>query len=794
MRHQERRDSKSFLIVDEDYGIPSAVIDNYRAGHDNGPLARLDPRSLLLSMSEYNKPPGYDDVYEYKPTTRSEHGLDYSSLGAQQTYTSQYVGTQAQVPAGLPRSTALSMVPPAQQYSGPHDPVYNQHPDQQYAPQPAYLDTSPRQAPEIISFAPPAGYQGSRVTVYFRSIYDFESPPIQTFLMFGTHRCQSTLMKTAQQNDMYQYELTADAPPFSVTSSPSPTPLRLLFDESLIQWSSPTLDVGSFTYLNTSLYNYLAASPETAEGATRKRKLSPQASPRRSPTKKASFPQLPRPSRISAQPYANTLPANTQIPQFRRPSLPEAYLQQRRVSSEYHPTYSTPAYSAPLPTPQQYYGGQLVGQTTPGLQPPPSPSWAYQHSGVPISRSPSTAAISVGERNPHLRPSPVGGSNPPLVRTSTLQQSPTTPASTIPTFNPYAIYPSNAKANLAIEGELASMADSWSTAEWEARRRLVQFSRSQTGSVISAKFEAVTPEARAPNSICVSCIWWTEKNECYVTSVDTIQLLEALVAVRFTVEEKNRIRRNLEGFRPATVSKAKADSEEFFKLIMGFPNPKPRNIEKDVKVFPWRILATALKKIIGKYATGALHAPGAGPSYTATRNSDAGLGYDTAQAQQYQRATIGASPRSTSSSATSHAYAPAHTLVTTNAYSPHATDSIASSSAGLGQLPLPPDLRLAVPGAVAGAGGHQTTSWHQPSAHYADMAASTQQHNRDAWEYSSYISHSPATGLPGSAPSYGYQQQPMRLPSFSAQPAMSSEARFVPLHDYEDPGQPTTAA
>jgi hypothetical protein len=33
----------------------------------------------------------------------------------------------------------------------------------------------------------------------------------------------------------------------------------------------------------------------------------------------------------------------------------------------------------------------------------------------------------------------------------------------------------------------------------------------------------------------------------YVTSVDTIYLLESLVAVRFTVEEKNRIRRNLEG-------------------------------------------------------------------------------------------------------------------------------------------------------------------------------------------------------------------------------------------------------
>lgn len=86
--------------------------------------------------------------------------------------------------------------------------------------------------------------------------------------------------------------------------------------------------------------------------------------------------------------------------------------------------------------------------------------------------------------------------------------------------------------------------------------------------------------------------------------MDTSHLLEQLVAApnRFSVEEKNRIRRNLEGFHPMTVSKAKADSEEFFKIIMGFPNPKPRNIEKDVKVFPWKILEPALKKIIGKYS------------------------------------------------------------------------------------------------------------------------------------------------------------------------------------------------
>lgn len=170
-------------------------------------------------------------------------------------------------------------------------------------------------------------------------------------------------------------------------------------------------------------------------------------------------------------------------------------------------------------------------------------------------------------------------------------------------FNPYTVYPTNSKAMLKIDGELNTMADKWTPEEWEVKRRLVQFRRSQVGSVITASFEPVTPDDRLPNSICVSCIWWEEKQECYVTSVDTISLLESLVAVRFTVEEKNRIRRNLEGFRPATVSKTKQDSEEFFKLIMGFPNPKPRNIEKDVKVFPWRILGTALKKIIGKYAS-----------------------------------------------------------------------------------------------------------------------------------------------------------------------------------------------
>ncbi|KAF9901897.1 hypothetical protein EC991_005574 [Linnemannia zychae] len=166
-------------------------------------------------------------------------------------------------------------------------------------------------------------------------------------------------------------------------------------------------------------------------------------------------------------------------------------------------------------------------------------------------------------------------------------------------YNPYASLLN--KANLKFSGNMDDMAINWSGEEWESHRRLVQFWRRQDGNDIHCNFAPVAPAERQPNSIVVSCIYWAEKNDCFLTSVDCIYLLESLIAVRFTVEEKNRIRRNLEGFRPITVSKCKPESAEFFKLIMSFPNPKPRNIEKDVKVFPWKVLPYALKKIISKY-------------------------------------------------------------------------------------------------------------------------------------------------------------------------------------------------
>jgi hypothetical protein len=101
------------------------------------------------------------------------------------------------------------------------------------------------------------------------------------------------------------------------------------------------------------------------------------------------------------------------------------------------------------------------------------------------------------------------------------------------------------------------------------------------------------------NTIVVSCIF--NDDDYFITSVDVIYLLEALAGNRFEVEEKNRIRRNLEGFKPMTISKSKPGTEEFFRVIMELPPPRPRNIEKDVKVFEWGKLKLMLEKVFSKY-------------------------------------------------------------------------------------------------------------------------------------------------------------------------------------------------
>ncbi|KAI7854913.1 hypothetical protein BDC45DRAFT_439900 [Circinella umbellata] len=173
----------------------------------------------------------------------------------------------------------------------------------------------------------------------------------------------------------------------------------------------------------------------------------------------------------------------------------------------------------------------------------------------------------------------------------------------------YAYSNNAASVDLDFEGDLSEMQYEWAQDEWAQRRRLVQFWRSEKNNRIVCGFQPVAQEAHGgqmnqiPGLCIVSCVYWETRQDYFITSVDLINLLQFVMDISLSMEEKNRIRRNLEGFKPVTVSKGRPDTADFFRLIMNFPNPKPRNIEKDIKVFEWSALPYALKKIVTKYRT-----------------------------------------------------------------------------------------------------------------------------------------------------------------------------------------------
>jgi hypothetical protein len=422
------------------------------------------------------------------------------------------------------------------------------------------------------------------------------------FLMFGQRKCQASLQKLTQSGGVCSYNVTADVPQHSVTGFSTSTVPVVMFMESGDGDVMSKVDVGTFAYADGGDQS----GSSTPQQLSRKRKISSDSAElMRSPAKRTSS-QMLRPKEEFGTPYGYT--STDSNPPY-SPYLPPSNSYGNLVP-QYGGSRSAGGYQGQQSRHLAYGYPTSATASPPSLkaQSPQVGNWAsgYPTVGSSMARSPGVPS-NVGVSRPALSSLPAPSiANPPLIRTSTLQQTPSpaaTPHGGHPGqhFNAYALYPH--KAKLEIQGNLDDMAQNWSTEEFESRRRLVHFRRSQSGSTITTTFQPVSAEDRPPNSVCISCIYWEEKTECFVTSVDTIYLLEQLVAARFTVEEKNRIRRNLEGFRPLTVSKGKSDSEEFFKVIMAFPAPKPRNIEKDVKVFHWKDLASALKKIIGKYVS-----------------------------------------------------------------------------------------------------------------------------------------------------------------------------------------------
>lgn len=639
------------------------------------------------------------------------------------------MGPHAQVPSGLPNSAELSL------NYGAHDATYG-HENATYQP---FIAAGSRQFPEITSYAPIQGPAGRKLVLYLNAAEDLS--PYFFVIGFGNKRVDALVSKLAQDNQHFNHILDAEVPAFDSTGcSSTQIPLFLYMSDASHNFGMP-LEFGHFTYTDATAYNMSSPSHDMS----RKRKLSADLGGQ-SPGKRQSSGQL-RTGEIS--PRSN----NTLSPFSQTQQASNYAYSHTPTRSQYQPlgqpSLATPRYgTSPNTTATQL--GMGAAQQASTYSP-------YGYSAAPASASMLTQTpISSGAS---------GSSNPTLVRTSALTGEPgASPMGTSP-FNPYAMYPSNAKAVLKLDGNLMSMVEHWTAEEVAVERRLVRFRRSQSGSTINATFEPVTPEdhARAPGNIYVNCIWWKEKQECFITSVDTIQLLESLVAVRFTVEEKNRIRRNLEGFRPMTVSKTRPECEEFFKLIMGFPSPKPRNIEKDVKVFPWRILAHALKKIISKYVS---FLPSVCPcclltvDQSASYSSTAGAIHSSHSASassgsnSLERPTV--SPPSAGSSAGAMQYS--SSMPSTN-MSPHLGHG---HHVGLAGTQGPADMRVGVPGPLNNM--PQSISWHQPSANYTTEMSQP----RASWDFSAFVDSNPNSAggnynrIPSISQSLGYPQYYMQ--------------------------------
>ena len=450
-----------------------------------------------------------------------------------------------------------------------------------------YLNVGSAPVPEVTSFEPSRGAGGARISIYITALYELVTahPPVFC-VMFGQTRCRAGLTRMGQHGAVCQYEVSTEIPHFAATRWSCPTVPVLLFMESADGDMMGRIDVGDFTYTDSGMQSM---------DAHRKRKISAgSAEFIKSPMKRVSNQHMRSRDDYSGYDYASSA---SYTPYYSEGStydgLPAHFSRSGTTYQDQQKHTSSYSYSHPGPPPLTIKASSPHGSAW---------SPAYSTMGQHLDRSPGIT--SVGTSRPVISTSAAGSANPPLIRTSTLPQTPSPSSTPQSVFNAYTLYPH--KAKLEIQGDLDSMAQNWTDEEWETKRRIVHFRRSQIGSIITTEFQPIAADERPSNAVCVSCIYWEEKQACFITSVDTIYLLEQLVAARFTVEEKNRIRRNLEGFRPFTVSKGKPDSEEFFKTIMAFPNPKPRNIEKDVKVFQWKDLANSLKKIMSKYVSSLL--------------------------------------------------------------------------------------------------------------------------------------------------------------------------------------------
>lgn len=421
----------------------------------------------------------------------------------------------------------------------------------------------------VTSRQPPRGLPGSKLDVYVASAYELTTTSLESFfLMFGSQKSPASLMRYEQQSRDYQYIVSAEVPQIGVEAwESSEVPLFLLIENAegeLVE----KVDVGPFTY--------------------ERGRLGSDAESLKSTERSSSMVMKPQED-FSTYSY---LPSDSYSPQVQYGGYEGIHSQQfGRGNSMYQP-------SPPNRGMYQYSSGSPSSAIK--ARSNQIPTWTSYRNGGSDGHQGMSGRTSL----PSISQSPL------LVRTSTIDQNRNNagvPMNASGSYYHQAMHPLAVILNLHNDLDSMGRLNTWSTEEIQSRRRILQFKRSQSGNTINIRVKPVMPEERQQHSICISCILWEDKNQCFVTSVDTIYLLEYIMAQKFQTEEKNRIRRNLEHFKPLTVKKPIPDKYDetnaFFTAIMGFPQPKPRNIEKDIKVFAWKSLSNALRKITSKYVS-----------------------------------------------------------------------------------------------------------------------------------------------------------------------------------------------
>ncbi|GMK58881.1 hypothetical protein CspeluHIS016_0603230 [Cutaneotrichosporon spelunceum] len=154
--------------------------------------------------------------------------------------------------------------------------------------------------------------------------------------------------------------------------------------------------------------------------------------------------------------------------------------------------------------------------------------------------------------------------------------------------------------------EIAIDPTTWTEFETKERRRIIEFTavfdfKPTFIPQVIVHWRPIDPsqyQSSRPNSHSISVI--LDEGRAVLTSVDIISSAETFFATRFCTGEKNRIRRGFESSGPNTLHKG---GSELYSCIQGFNNPKPRNIDKSVKVFPAVVFRSLIEKICSNYVS-----------------------------------------------------------------------------------------------------------------------------------------------------------------------------------------------